>query len=726
MVQLHGRIENGQWVLNAGGVCQHALWRLEHAYTKGSRSYPFKNVNDARVIDEMQSYFTDAERSIVNDTNQLYYQATNIGQIPFVNPETVVKDGISVTMETSGAVSTCEIQNFQGTIRGERLQYVTKIEITDKNKNKYIFENNSSIDKTNKLILYKDQDCKTRVNLNDITRNESTKKTIFYVKKANNVNNTIEIASIKIYIDVNPSGYKIEIKHFHNTNEANQDVIQCKLIEPGEKQTISITAENNISYPSLKIKKYDNDDGQNAGIQDLSIKIYFDGEDLSGNRKEGWVTFNSTGDRTLTSSKNNATIFRTDEKGWIELKNLKMKGNFYIYECRRNDTDDDPLTDNEKMYDIDVQREWKYKDSKEPDIGNDKKKNADTNTIYLGVESINDNQVHNILFPQKKGYNPNLIIKKYDNDEGQEAGIKDLSIKIYLKGKNSNGEEKEGWITFSDEGVRTLTSNVKNANVFRTNDKGLIELNDLKITGDFYIYEYKRNVDYEELSESEKIYNIETQRKWKYPDSKEPFTGNDKKTSENLIYLGKANVSNTKKEFKVNYAQTKDKKLTIRKIDYDDNSLIDNAKFKIFYRKTGIQEIGWLGYSENKITYEKSFNNAEAFETGKSYCGETAYPGEINLSGLEAGYYYIYEVGSGSEEYELADHPGYGAISGVFNRTGVPENMKPTGEFNLIAYNSCALGYTNVDFVDGSNYEFVTRYDEDKDSRRSSILCKII
>ena len=169
-----------------------------------------------------------------------------------------------------------------------------------------------------------------------------------------------------------------------------------------------------------------------------------------------------------------------------------------------------------------------------------------------------------------------------------------------------------------------------------------------------------------------------------------------------------------------------DAKLTIRKVDYDDYSLLNGFKFAIFKK-----DEGWLGYDANwvnadgqktgKVTYGNSWKNAYKFETGKgdlnndnsvgqSYCGTYRYDGEFTLKGLTYGYYYVFEIGTNGSEYSLIGQKGYSTLDGDGLFEGhdnwqMKENGKPIPRI-LCGNALWQQELVNVDMLDGTSYDF--------------------
>ena len=158
-------------------------------------------------------------------------------------------------------------------------------------------------------------------------------------------------------------------------------------------------------------------------------------------------------------------------------------------------------------------------------------------------------------------------------------------------------------------------------------------------------------------------------------------------------------------------------KITVRKIDYDDNTLINGSKFVIFGTNVKNKKDGWIGYDTNNsnITTANSWKNAYYFETGKGYTGQSAYDGEINIDFLPYGRYYIFEVATGSDEYSLKGQPGYKSTS---NYSFINETKKDSWkmvdangkgiESVLIGQTSAQTKFTGVCMADGSQYNFKT------------------
>lgn len=157
-------------------------------------------------------------------------------------------------------------------------------------------------------------------------------------------------------------------------------------------------------------------------------------------------------------------------------------------------------------------------------------------------------------------------------------------------------------------------------------------------------------------------------------------------------------------------------KITVRKIDYDNNTLINGSKFVIFGTNVKNGKDGWIGYNEtsNNITTANSWKNAYYFETGKGYTFQKAYDGEFTIDYLPYGRYYLFEVETGSNEYSLKGQPGYNATSNYkfIKDTNKPEwkMLDENGngiESVLIGNSSAQAGFTGVCFADGSQYQFI-------------------
>lgn len=149
--------------------------------------------------------------------------------------------------------------------------------------------------------------------------------------------------------------------------------------------------------------------------------------------------------------------------------------------------------------------------------------------------------------------------------------------------------------------------------------------------------------------------------------------------------------------------------ITVRKIDYDDNTLIDGSKFAIFGTELENQKDGWLGYdtTNSVITTGKDWKNAYKFETGENYCKQGKYTGEFTLDQLPYGKYYVFEVDTGSKEkYFLSDQPGYSTNSNFAFFT--QDKWKMNCESVLIGKTSAESGFTGVGLADGTPYSFIS------------------
>jgi len=155
-----------------------------------------------------------------------------------------------------------------------------------------------------------------------------------------------------------------------------------------------------------------------------------------------------------------------------------------------------------------------------------------------------------------------------------------------------------------------------------------------------------------------------------------------------------------------------DAKLTIRKVDYDNNSLLNGFKFAIFKK-----DDGWLGYdtTTKKVTFGNSWKNAGKFTTGSGYCNIASYNGEFTLNGLYYGYYYVFEIGT-KGEYSLIGQQGCNTSSGdplfyneewMMQDNGVPVNRVLCGS------NTWKSGLLDVGMQDGSSYDF--RFSDSKE-----------
>ena len=160
-------------------------------------------------------------------------------------------------------------------------------------------------------------------------------------------------------------------------------------------------------------------------------------------------------------------------------------------------------------------------------------------------------------------------------------------------------------------------------------------------------------------------------------------------------------------------------KITVRKIDYDNNTIINGSKFVIFGTNVKNGKDGWIGYNETSknITTANSWKNAYYFETGKGYTDQPEYDGEFTIDFLPYGRYYLFEVDTGSNEYSLKGQPGYNATSNYkFINKSEWKMLDENGngiESVLIGNSSAQAGFTGVCFADGSQYQFIPHKYED-------------
>ena len=178
------------------------------------------------------------------------------------------------------------------------------------------------------------------------------------------------------------------------------------------------------------------------------------------------------------------------------------------------------------------------------------------------------------------------------------------------------------------------------------------------------------------------------------------------------------NTEEKEKEFTITSVLVSGK-ITVRKIDYDNNTLINGSKFVIFGTNVKNGKDGWIGYDEeNKnITTANSWKNAYYFETGKGYTDQPAYDGEFTIDYLPYGRYYIFEVDTGSNEYSLKGQPGYNATSNyTFINKSEWKMLDENGngiESVLIGHESAQAKFTGVCMADGSPYGFKSHKFED-------------
>ena len=251
------------------------------------------------------------------------------------------------------------------------------------------------------------------------------------------------------------------------------------------------------------------------------------------------------------------------------------------------------------------------------------------------------------------------------------------------------------WDDGSEETVtsdNTGTNNIKIYSNISCEAKYEMKVSKINV-GDFYFKNLKTNVKLAKVQISikgEEGYYVIV-HKWK------PINRSDCQQLIEVKRYSSHKITNTQtKTINVKY-----RKLTVRKIDYDDNTLLDESEFVIFEK-----DKGWIGYNSNNITTGNSWSNAYRFKTGTGYCGEKAYTGEFTLNNLPAGYYYIFEVATGSNLYSLKGQPGYSANS---NYSFISNNTwKMNGiESVLIGSDSYKAGFTNVGFADGTPYDFI-------------------
>ena len=251
------------------------------------------------------------------------------------------------------------------------------------------------------------------------------------------------------------------------------------------------------------------------------------------------------------------------------------------------------------------------------------------------------------------------------------------------------------WDDGSEETVtsdKTGTNNIKIYSNKSCEAKYEMKVSEIKV-GDFYFKNLKTNVKLAKVQISikgaEGYYVIV--HKWK------PINRNDCQQLIEVRRYSSHKINNTQtKTINVKY-----RSLTVRKIDYDDNTLINESEFVIFEK-----DKGWIGYNSNNITTGNSWSNAYRFKTGTGYCGEEAYTGEFTLNNLPSGYYYIFEVATGSNLYSLKGQPGYSANSNYSFLSD--DQWKMNGiESVLIGTDSYKAEFTDVGFADGTPYNFI-------------------
>lgn len=183
--------------------------------------------------------------------------------------------------------------------------------------------------------------------------------------------------------------------------------------------------------------------------------------------------------------------------------------------------------------------------------------------------------------------------------------------------------------------------------------------------------------------------------------------------SQNLAQIRIVKGTPEPKEFNITVKQACGK-ITVRKIDYDDNTLLDGSKFVILAKGTVNNKYdGWIGYNTNthNITTANSWSDAYYFETGQGYTGQSKYQGEFTLDYLPYGDYFIFEVATSSNEYSLKGQPGYSANSDytniLTNNSWKMVDKNGNGiESVLIGSQSSQANFTGVCFADGTQYYF--------------------
>lgn len=215
---------------------------------------------------------------------------------------------------------------------------------------------------------------------------------------------------------------------------------------------------------------------------------------------------------------------------------------------------------------------------------------------------------------------------------------------------------------------------------------------------------------YDEISALKKdLWKIYNEKGKEYLEKIKDEYGNYTDKYTNYVTLNKNMLKATYIVRNKNGGEGIDGKITVRKIDYDDNSLLNGFKFAIFKMNEG-----WLGYDaiNKKVTFGNSWKNAEHFETGTAYCGNKAYNGEFNLSGLTYGYYYVFEIETdkNNNQYSLRGQNGYSLKRG--------HNLFYNNEWDMIDKDGNAvprilcgsdlwkIDRLNVDMQDGTPYNF--------------------
>lgn len=141
--------------------------------------------------------------------------------------------------------------------------------------------------------------------------------------------------------------------------------------------------------------------------------------------------------------------------------------------------------------------------------------------------------------------------------------------------------------------------------------------------------------------------------------------------------------------------------LTINKLDYDDDSKrLDEAEFAIFFKRTSYTESkdvadGWLGGSDNTITYGNNWSSHRTFRTSNS--------NPITLNQIFSGRYYVIEI-KAPRGYLLSCQPGYKETESFMEQN----NWKMTGvdDWCIIGETSRKSGFLEV--KKGNNQENTT------------------
>ena len=466
------------------GMHQNCLWRLLYEFggsNKASDEFKdskYKEVNaiDFNNIDDNYGFTKDA-------ANNLYNAAINAKRDEiFIENADIKTDGLKMNAETN--IGSLKITKLSGTIKNIKIYW-------DDNTNEQLSTNTQS---TN-FQIYSNRECTQTKDISSIKANET-----IYIKNKKDS----DIINMEIEVSQEGKGYKVTFELYDNLGQNAIHAVVEKGESTSKKQGID------VSYGKLTVKKEDYD--YNYPLNNAQFAIYY-----KGSKDSGWIGYNEA-TRQITYGKtwNEKYIFKTGKdfgngKGYCG--DTKVDGEFTIRKLRDGtytvfeigtpngyDLNGQPGYINLKDYGADgnyavlngydsYSRGYTSVKVGSSDYSFYQNQNGIRYSGDYGWNSNNSYTSDKLIYTVKNKKSTKLVINK--KDKVTNLGIKNVGIKILVqtleKIQYKNVTYNAGsWLWLRQD--KTLTNNLNEADEFKTDNNGKIELSNIPY-GKYYIYE---------------------------------------------------------------------------------------------------------------------------------------------------------------------------------------------------------------------------------------------